>query len=233
MPDFTIAITFALPTESLDLRRRLRHVRQDRYFVSGKINERPITILHTGVGTQNCSARMEALLHKVQPRLVVSSGFAGAIGGGLKAGDLIIAENFSDRKLLEAATQSLRAYSPHAVKLFTSSSIIDSTAERNEIARASGAAAVDMETGTIAEICNAHAMPVLSLRAISDTSDRPFPAPPDVLFDLERQQTNYGRLFTYLLTHPASISGLLKFGREINQARAKLTDAIVAVVRAL
>ena len=228
-----IAITFALPTESMDLRRRLTEPRQDGNFVSGKIGDRPTTILHTGVGAKDCSQRIETLLHKTRPKLVISSGFAGATGGDLKVGDLIIAENFSDRQLLETAKRSLREQSPHPVKLFTSSSIIDSATERSEIARASGAAALDMETGTIVGICNTHGVPVLSLRVISDTPRQPFPAPPTVLFDLERQRTNYGRLFMYLLTHPASISSLLKFGREINQARAKLTDALVALIREL
>src|ERR1700757_1706864 len=106
MSDSRIAITFALPTESLDLRRRLREVRQDGKFITGKMGDRAITILHTGVGSKNCSERIEELLHKVRPRLVISSGFAGATNEDLRVGDLIIAENFSDRKLLETAEQT-------------------------------------------------------------------------------------------------------------------------------
>lgn len=233
MADSPIAVTFALATESVDLRRRLRQLRQDRDFITGKINGRPITILHTGIGEKNCGARVERLLHKARPQLVISSGFAGAIDANLKVGDLLIAENFSDKQLLETAKQILREREPRSAKLFTSTAIIDSIADRNEIARASGAAAVDMETGTIVSVCNAHGVPLLSLRAISDTPTEPFPAPPHVLFDLEHQRTNYGRLVAYLLTHPASISRLIKFGREINRVRAQLTDAIVALVRAL
>ena len=228
-----IAITFALPTESLDLRRRLREPRQNGHFVSGHINDRAITIVHTGVGAKNCNDRIEALLHKVRPRLVISSGFAGAVEGSLKVGDLIIGENFSDRQLLDAAEEVLSGGKFRAVKLFTSTSIIDSIAERNEAARGSGAAAVDMETGSIARVCRSHGVPLLSLRAISDAPEQPFPAPPSVLFDLERQRTDYGRLFGYLLTHPASIPRLVAFGREINRVRAKLTDAIIRLVGAV
>ena len=228
-----IAITFALPTESSDLRRQLRETREDGYFVFGKIDDRSVTILHTGVGAKNCGERVEALLHKTRPRLVISSGFAGAVTDDLSVGDLILAENFSDQEVLARVERILSARKPGKARLFTSASIVDSVAQRDEIARASGAAAVDMETGSIFAVCNAHGVPLLSVRAISDTPNQPFPAPPDVLFDMERQRTNYARLFGYLLRHPSSISRLLGFGREINRTRAKLTGAIVALVEAL
>jgi nucleoside phosphorylase len=165
--------------------------------------------------------------------LVITSGFAGALAGELKVGDLIFAENFSDRELRMAAQRILSERKPRDVKLFTSTSIVDSLAERNEIARASGAAAVDMETGSIFEICKAHGMPLLSVRAISDTPNEPFPAPPSVLFDVEHQRTNYRQLFAYLLRHPGSIGPLLQFSGRIARIRVTLTDAIVELVQAL
>jgi hypothetical protein len=90
-----------------------------------------------------------------------------------------------------------------------------------------------METGAIADVCKVHGVPLLSLRVISDTSSEPFPAPPSVLFDVERQQTNFARLLVYLLRDPGSVWRLFHFGRQIAHARASLTDAIVALVREL
>ena len=237
-----IGITFALPSESSDLVRRLRAIERSDNSLSGKIENpekigarevfrsRDVTILHTGVGAKNCNERLEILLHKMRPRLVISSGFAGAVSEQLRVGDLVLAQNFSDSQLLASAERILRDRQPRLVKLFTSTSIIDSVSERNEIARASGAAAVDMETGAIVAVCNAHSIPVLSLRGISDTASQPFPMPPSVLFDIKRQQTSYVRLFAYLLRDPASISGLIRFARRIAQVRAALTEAIVDLV---
>jgi adenosylhomocysteine nucleosidase len=228
-----IGITFALPSESSDLVRQLQAIQRHDNLLSGKIADRDVTILHTGVGAKNCNARLEILLHKTRPRLVISSGFAGAVSEELRVGDLILAKNFSDPGVLASAEQILRDRQPRLVKLFTSTSIVDSIDEQNEIARTAGAAAVDMETGAIAGVCNAQGVPLLSLRGISDTPNQPFPAPPSVLFDIDRQQTNYGRLLAYLFRHPASIRRLFRFGRQIAQVRAVLTDAIVALVRAL
>jgi adenosylhomocysteine nucleosidase len=226
-------ITFALPSESSDLVRQLQAIQRHDNLLSGKIADRDVTVLHTGVGAKNCNARLEILLHKTRPRLVISSGFAGAVSEELRVGDLILAKNFSDPQLLANAEQILRDRELRLVKLFTSTSIVDSIAERNEIARTAGAAAVDMETGAIAGACNTHGVPLLSLRGISDTPSQPFPAPPSVLFDIDRQRTSYGRLLAHLLRHPASIRRLFRFARQIAQVRAVLTDAIVALASEL
>lgn len=226
-----IGITFALPTESSDLRRQLAEVRCENDLLFGKIDNRDIAVLHTGVGAKTCNERMEILLHKSRPRLIISTGFAGAVVDDLQVGDLILAENFSSRELLTRAERILRDRNPRVSKLFTSPSIVDSISERNEMARASGAAAVDMETGAILGVCNAHGVPLLSLRAISDSPKEPFPAPPSVLFDIELQRTRFARLLAYILRHPGSGWRLVRFGKQIARVRANLTEALVALIR--
>ena len=233
MSDSRTGITFALPSESSDLVRQLQSLQRHDNLLSGKIDDRAVTILHTGVGAKNCNARLELLLHTARPKLVISSGFAGAVSEQLQVGDLILAQNFSDPGLLAGAERILRDREPQRVKLFTSTSIVDSIVERNETARASGAAAIDMETGAIAAVCSAHGVPLLSLRVISDTPNQPFPMPPSILFDIERQRISYGGLLAYLFRDPASIGRLIRFARRIAHARATLTDAIVDLIRGL
>jgi adenosylhomocysteine nucleosidase len=228
-----MAITFALPTESSDLIRQLRQPENVDNLLFGKIGDRDVTIVHTGVGAENCNERLEILLHKARPEFVITAGFAGAVAENLAVGDLILAENFSHPTLLNLAKEILRNRNARSVKLFTSASVINSTSERAEIARQSGAAAVDMETGAIVGVCSAHGVPVLSLRAISDTPRDPLPAPPDLLLDIERQRTNYGRLFAYILREPASALRLLRFGQSIARVRKVLTDAIIELAGGL
>jgi hypothetical protein len=73
-------------------------------------------------------------------------------------------------------------------------------------------------------------VPILSLRAISDSVSKPFPIPPFVLFDVERQQTNFRRLTSHLIAHPNSVLGLLQFRARIVRVRKKLVNAIVDLV---
>ena len=232
-----IAITFALPAESSGLvalvRDKRRAVSGDTEIIYGEINQRPVTIFHTGIGQKACQANIDNFLRVEHPDIWISSGFAGGVGKDLRVGDLFLAENFSDRELLSAAQRLLVDRNVRTAKLFTSTTIVDSTAQRNEIARAQGAPAIDMETETIARACIARGIRMLSLRAISDSLDEPFPAPSHLLFDLERQRTNAAKLALHFLKHPTHIGGFIRFANRIARARRTLTNAIVAALRDL
>jgi adenosylhomocysteine nucleosidase len=219
-----IAITFALRSESSGLTAELR---------GGKIDNKQIEIVYVGVGRKACERKMEEFLSATRPDLLISAGFAGGVTEDLRAGDLVLAENFSDRQLLSTAQRALAAQKVRTISLLTSESIIDSIAERNRIVKEHGAAAIDMETEFIASACTAHGVPMLSLRVVSDTVHEPFPAPPTILFDIETQKTKSFRLGAYLVTHPTAIPRLLRFSRQISRARKNLTDALVRLLREL
>src|SRR5947208_6420718 len=232
-----IAITFALPAESSGfvalIRDKRRAVSGDTEIIYGEINQRPIAIFHTGIGRKACQANGDNCLPVERPDMWISSGVAGGVGEDLRVGDLFLAENFSDRELLSAAQRLLGDRKARTAKLFTSTTIVDSTAQRNEIARAQGALAIDMETETIARACIARGIRMLSLRAISDSSDEPFPAPPHLLFDLERQRTDMAKLSLYLLKHPSNVWRFVRFTSRIRRVRQALTEAIVALLQQL
>lgn len=218
-----IAVSFALPTESSSLASLLR--RQN-----GKIDSRSVSIVHTGVGAKACARKIDKFLRDSHPEFLISSGFAGSVRDDLNVSDLIAAENFSDGQLLSRAERECGA---RAVKLLTASAMVDSIDERNQIAQAERADAVDMETEVIAQACAAHGVRMVSLRVISDSAREPFPAPPHVLFDLERQQTNAPKLASYLLRHPTRIASFIRFANRIGRAREILTSAIVSFLRGL
>ena len=229
-----IVVTFALPVESSGLVALLQEKTQagsgDTRMIRGNLGKRPIGIFHTGIG-RKISGRLDNFLLVAQPKVLISSGFAGSINDRFGVGDLFLAQNFSDGQLLAFAEEILQKKMVRRGKLLTSPEMIGSAAQRDEIARAHGADAVDMETETIAQACAGRGIRVLSLRVISDTARKPFPAPPDVLFDIERQRTNAGKLSLYLVTHPAGIWRLIRFARQIARARENLTNALVALLQ--
>jgi hypothetical protein len=89
-----------------------------------------------------------------------------------------------------------------------------------------------METEILAEVCAAHDLQMLSLRAISDTASEPFPAPAQVLFDVAKQKTDFVRLGSYLITHPGAFGRLNAFRERIAVARRKLADTLEQILRA-
>jgi hypothetical protein len=143
----------------------------------------------------------------------------------LQVGNIFVAENYSSPSLLNAVGAKVRRG-----KLVTATAVMDSKSERERLATESGAAAVDMETEVIAAACGARNIPMLSMRVISDTPTEPFPAPPGVLFDVERQKTSFRKLAAYLATHPGKIKELSAFRGRIVMVRrllaAELADLI-------
>ncbi len=213
-----IGVTFAHPSESRDFLRLL----------GGRHHE--VKVLHTGVGAAACRSQIEHFLDSERFDFLISSGFAGGVDPSLDVGDLLLAENFSDPPLLAQAREAVLA---RVGRMVTVNHIIESATERKEFAREHGAVAADMETEWIALSCEERGLPLLSLRAISDTAAAPFPAPPDVLFDLERQRTDLLKLASHLARHPLSVVRLARFARQIAAARVQLALALSVMIREL
>ncbi|MEP6776910.1 MAG: hypothetical protein ABI944_00550 [Chthoniobacterales bacterium] len=229
------AVTFALQAESSDfvrsLGKRAGGARPGGQVIHGEIRSRPMAILHTGVGAKVARERVESFLKNERIDYLISAGFAGALDPQLEVGDLVIAENFSSRELLQSPNLQLGALPVYAGKLITAQVMIENASERAALAAETGAIAVDMETETVAAVCAARGVPLLSIRAISDTDAATFPVPAAVLFDVETQMTNLARLAFYLAIHPARIARLIAFSKQIAIARESLTAALDAILR--
>jgi len=226
-----IAVTFALPAESSEFLRRLgnksRANRNGIRIVHGTIGHRSIEVIHTGVGENICRQRIGRFLENQQFDFLISAGFAGSLNHELQVNDLLVAKNFSTVDLRHASLSNVSIY---AANMLTVSALIDSGEERERIAHESGAAAVDMETEFIARACATHGIPLLALRVITDTPTQPFPAPPSVLFNIQKQRTHVAALARFLLAHPGRVLGLVQFARRITRARKILSNALVRIV---
>jgi nucleoside phosphorylase len=226
-----IAVTFALPTESSEFLRRLgnrsRAKRSGISVVRGTVGHRSIEVIHTGVGENICRQRIGRFLENQQFDFLISAGFAGSLNHELQVNDLLVAKNFSTVDLKHASLSNVSIY---AANMLTVSALIDSGEERERKAHETGASAVDMETEFIARACAAHNIPLLALRVITDTPTQPFPAPPRVLFDIQKQRTPIVVLAGFFLAHPRRMPGLVQFAKRIARARKILSNALVRIV---
>jgi nucleoside phosphorylase len=235
-----IAVTFALPAESSAFIRLLKGTRGEGAVIKGNIQRRTpnvqrstlnLCVLHTGVGVVKCAERMADFLRNEKPDRLIASGFCGGTNDELRPGDLVIAENASNPELLQKAREIL----PDAVvgKIHSADRIIDPATDRYAIGREHHAVAVDMETETIARLCAAQSIPMLALRVVSDSPAAPFPAPPNMLFDIEKQRTDFSLLLGYIARNPATALRLAQFSKQITSAKSKLADALCIIIRAL
>ena len=225
-----IVVTFALPAESSAFVCLLKGIKRDGAILRGTLEDRTpeVCVLHTGVGALKCEEHVGSFLRDEKPQLLIASGFCGGTSDELRPGDLVIADNASEPTLLAKARMTL----PNARigKIHSADRIIDPAADRYAIGREHDAVAVDMETETIAQLCAAESISMLALRVVSDSPAAPFPAPPNVLFDLEKQRTAFSLLLSYIARNPASALRLAQFSKQIAWAKAKLADALIAVL---
>ena len=104
------------------------------------------------------------------PGRLVSFGLAGALVDGLEPGALVVGVRVVDeagRTLWEGKPPTLPG--ARAVVVCAAGRIVDGPAERRDLARTSGAEAIDLESGRLAESGRLSAV----VRAISDTPARP------------------------------------------------------------
>jgi adenosylhomocysteine nucleosidase len=234
-----VVVTFALPDESRAFAKRLRNrqtmaspLARHLPIVQGEIGACQVALVHTGVGTgTGCQERLEFALQGAggtlgHPRLLIGSGYAGALHPALAVGDLIVGRNFSDPVLAAEAGRLLAGRSWQQGNLTTQPRVAESADDKAALAAATGALAVDMETGWIAAACARAGVPMLSLRVISDAAQQGFPAPAEVLFNAARQRPRYVALPLWLLGHPARIPAFVRFVRGLGPAQENLARAL-------
>src|ERR1700712_3358374 len=130
-----------------------------------------------GGGTpQGARVAAEQLLQE-GARSLVSFGLAGGLDPALTPGDLLAAETvLSGGRLFPCDAALVRRLGVRSVPLLLAGDAIVATArEKARLYAESGAAAVDWESGAVAELATEAGIPFAVLRAICDGADRNLP----------------------------------------------------------
>jgi adenosylhomocysteine nucleosidase len=183
-----IVISFALPEESKEIVRGLVGARRSGSaalpVIAGTLAGRSVVIVHSGMGMASATATLGSFLEGQSPSLWIAAGFGGGLSADLEVGDIVTVRNFSDPALLEA----IEALPTRRGTLITTKSVIETAVQKQDLARHTGAIVVDMETAAIQRLCCPRGIPMLSVRAISDTASQDLPIPAAVWFDPIRQR---------------------------------------------
>jgi adenosylhomocysteine nucleosidase len=190
----------------------------------------------SGIGCE-AAAHAAARLIESGASALVSWGMAGALDPDLPAGAVcvpseIVALNgpcFSTawpwRETFAAIAGAQRRVA--AGRLLTSPLPIDSVAAKDQTYRATGAAAVDMESWAVAQVAAAHDLPFIAVRVIVDTA---YDVVPRTVAAASRAgQVRIGRLVGGLLQSPGEIAPLLRLARRYRVAMRSLMAVAVAV----
>jgi adenosylhomocysteine nucleosidase len=182
----------------------------------------------SGMGGLAAAAAAQRLI-KAQVSALMTFGMAGGLDPTLQAGGivlpaLVIAENggrfatcASWRARVSAALYA-RQLSEGA--LFSSVRAIDTPSEKAELFRATGAVAVDMESGAVAQVAAAHQLPFIAVRVIVDTAADALPL--TVIGASRGGHVRIARLIGGLIMAPGEIGSLLRLARRYHAAMRSL-----------
>lgn len=184
-----------------------------------------ILIRVTGIGRRNAERALRDYLPELLPARVFTCGFAGGLDPSLKVGDTVFStSDVGLGRLLSAA-------GARPVQFHSASGIASTSAEKLELRRATGADAVEMESGVIQAVCGERGIPCTTLRAISDTAGENLPLDFNVLMG-PSQELRYGKLAVSLLKSPGRIPALIRLQKQSRTAAEALARVLAAAVLA-
>lgn len=149
----------------------------------------------SGIGFEAGRRGAQAAIVHYSPELLITAGVAGALTPELHVGDTIfptLVIDARDSSRHETAIQDARlGNSPLARTVLVSAPEIAGAKEKQKLAKAYGAHAVDMEGAAVARAAQAHELPFVAIKAISDELDFELPDMARFIKDGQIQTTGF------------------------------------------
>ena len=153
---------------------------------------------------------------------LVSFGLAGGLDPALRPGALVVPAAVREGEAVYATDPELAArFGRRAGLLLAGSAVVAGAADKARLFAATGAAAIDLESGAVARVAARHGLPFAVLRAVCDPAERSLP--PAALVALDRNGAIGGlRVLASVLRAPGQVPALLALARDAAAARAAL-----------
>ncbi len=183
-------------------------------------------------GMGDSAARAAAKgLHESGATAIVSFGVAGALDASLRSGDLVLPESIYANGGMIPVTKiwrdQLKQLLPTELTvvdgiLAASKGVVSTEVAKRELAAATGACAVDMESGAIAEVASNVGTPFIAVRAITDPIEF---SPPEVLLSAVYSDgsVNAMGLISLILRRSVGIGTLIRLGKGMREANSTLS----------
>jgi adenosylhomocysteine nucleosidase len=180
---------------------------------------------HVAVGGGTPAGAEAAALRLIRQgvRGLVSFGLAGGLDPMLRPGAIIVPEAVATQgRHLDTdpdLNDRLGGATPHT--LFGGAHIAVTAAAKQHLFVATGCAAIDLESGSVALVAETHGLPFAVLRAICDPAERDLP--PAALCALsDGGAIGLLGVIGSVLAHPGQVPLLLALGRDAGAARRAL-----------
>ncbi len=240
-PPCAAAFLFALGVESGGFVDRLHDVDRRRFRTrieyDGTLQDRRVLAVDSGVGGELAAQAAERLIARHQPAWVVSAGFAAALQEDVRRGHVLMADTVVDAAGQEwsvglkmdpqavAATRGL-----HVGRLLTVDRLIHAAEERRMLGEQFNAAACDMETAAVAEVCRRRKTRFLSVRVISDALADELPPELETLLNQKTSAAKLGAAAGAIFRRPSSVKDMWRLKEEAIKASDRLAKFLEGVL---
>jgi adenosylhomocysteine nucleosidase len=235
MGDGHLAFVCAMPMELTPLARELAltETAEDGAAVHrGRLGERDVVAIVTGMGTELAAAGIEALLDRVAVDHVLVVGITGALENDTPIGTLVLPEIVIDSATGREHQPTRIGDDEHQGRMWTTDTL---TTDPDVLAdlRAQGIVSLDMETAAIALACERRGIPWSVFRAISDrASDGTVDAE---VFAMSNQDgtPNHEAIAAYFEKYPEKAATLAQMAEDSTLATERAAAAAIAAARTL
>lgn len=154
-------------------RWKLRAVSPFRF--EGAVRGADVVLVKTGIGPENAR---EALATVDAPRMIVSTGFAGALQPGMASGDLVLDVQGLDIEVPQTAREiALKQRTAfHFGRIAHTDRVLSRPEEKVSLGGAERACAVDMESASIRAAAGRLGVPFLAARVVLDAVEDRLPS---------------------------------------------------------
>jgi nucleoside phosphorylase len=202
----------------------------DLRVYSGMLGAQSVLAAATGIGTQAATDATEQLLRLTGVDHVVVVGVAGGVEPDIRIGDVVVPEvvvmasTGTEYRPAPLGEVTLRGRLLTTAVLATGPEVLARLREQQ-------VTAVDMETASVAAVCQREGVPWTAFRAISDR------LVDNIVDDSFTGLANadgtprVGPMLRYVIKRPARIRGMVKLSRDISVATAAAARAAIAACR--
>ncbi|HYA94984.1 MAG TPA: hypothetical protein VEC95_01815 [Terriglobales bacterium] len=223
-----VGIVTAMETEVWPLIRNWRrnlHPWQNRPRVGHTLKffeNDDAVLLCGGIGYEAGKRTAEAVIEYAKPSLLIATGLAGGLKQEWTLGRTMVAAEVVD----EATGHRFKT--AHGEGMVVSSREIARAAKKRELASRFRADLVDMEGAAVAEVAEAHGLPFLAVKAVSDEMD--FELPPLQGFVGPEGRFQSARFGFWAAWHPQWWLAIAQLKRRSDMAAAKLAGRLREVI---
>lgn len=194
-------------------------------MAEARIAQRSGCAVAVGGGLPMGARRMAEGLVQDGATALISFGLAGGLDPSLQAGALVVPRAVLVQNRSFPCDGALRALLEEGAtpveSLLAGDAVVARATEKARLWRQHATAVVDLESGVVAQVAQAHGLPFAVLRAICDPAQRDLPRTAIEALD-ESGRVRPMKMAGMLARHPLDILGLIALGRDAARARRSL-----------